>query len=113
MGFALFLIFVGLMILLSSLGLMSLTFGRVVSVFFAIFFAVSGLKSIFKRGFPSGLVSISLAVILVLYAFDIVTFGFWKIVGILIAVFFIEIGLRILTKGSTHFSNFSHWEDFF
>lgn len=110
MGFALFLIFVGIMILLSSLGLMSLAFGRVVSVFFAIFFAFSGLKIIFKRGFPSGLVSISLAVILILYAFNIVTFGFWKIVGILIAVFLIEVGLRILTKGSTHFS---HWEDFF
>ncbi len=96
MAFAVLLIFIGTMLLLSTFNLIEMTFGRLVMAFFAALFTYFGTRDMIRRGFPSGLTSLAIAVILILNVLGIFTTGFWQALLIIIAIALIQSGIGII-----------------
>ncbi len=96
MFFALLLIFIGTTLLLSTFNLIEMTFVRFIMIFFAVLFAYDGIEDMIRKGFPSGLTSLVIAVLLILNALRILITGFWQAVGIVFAVSLIKWGIEII-----------------
>jgi len=97
--FGLFLIFLGAVIVLSLLGVLEMSVGRFFAWVFTIVFAYTGLSALFRKGFPRGLVSLVLSVILVTVGLGYYSLGFWETIAIIIGTGFIELGLFALGFG--------------
>ncbi len=95
-NFAIFLIAIGAIFVVSALGYLQITFGRFFSILFAIIFLYSGVSAIIRRGFPSGLISLSIASLILLNAFRICSLGLWRSVAIVVGVALIELGIKIV-----------------
>ncbi|MEJ5228773.1 MAG: hypothetical protein WHT65_02120 [Pseudothermotoga sp.] len=93
-NFAIFLIAIGALLIVSALGYLQITFGKFFSILFSVIFLYSGVSAIIKRGFPSGLISLSIASLILLNAFEICSLGLWRSVAIVIGVALIELGIK-------------------
>jgi hypothetical protein len=86
------LLILGILVLLSSLGVISTGFWDIFLWLFAIGFSVSGLFGVI-RAFPKGLVSLTIGVVLFLKLFNVVDLGFWAFVGVVAGAWLIQLGL--------------------
>lgn len=95
-GFGLFMVLIGMLILLSTFGLLELSFGKVIGLVFVGIFTYSGVSALVRRGFPRGLVSLAIAAILTVHLLGVYRFSFLKGLLLIIAIAFVEWGLSLL-----------------
>lgn len=90
------LLLIGLFIILGSLGVIPVSFWKIFLWIIAVGFLVSGISSMFKKGFPNGLLSLSAGVLLILQLVNIIDIGFWPFVGVLAGIALIQLGIFYL-----------------
>jgi len=95
-GFGLFMVLIGMLILLSTFGMLDLSFGKVIGLVFVGIFTYSGVSTLVRKGFPRGLVSLAIAAILTTHLLGVYKFGFIKGLLLVIAIAFVEWGLSLL-----------------
>ncbi len=105
-AFSVFLILIGVLSFLSIFGMMNVTFGMIVGVFFAIIFGVEGVRELVK-GNLIGVGGILFAIFLFVRVF-VITMTNGQTFAAFIASYLIAIGLQMLFKRR---EKFDFWKD--
>ncbi|WP_236681743.1 MULTISPECIES: hypothetical protein [Thermotoga] len=90
--FGMVLILLGVLILLSVFNVFDVSFGKFLGFVFAALFGYTGVNALVRKGFPNGLVSCAIALVLVLHVFGVHRFTFWEGFVVFFSVLLIEWG---------------------
>ncbi len=88
----LFLMLLGILVLVMGI-FGNLAFMDIILWIIAVFFAVLGIEGMMRYGFPTGLVSLSIALLIILHVMNVLNLSFWRLAFAVFGIWLIQIGL--------------------
>jgi len=90
------LIGMGLFILFGALGIIPLAFWHFILWLIAFGLGYSGIKDMWRKGFPEGLTSLFAGIILALILLKVIELGFWGFVASIAGMWLVQQGIKFL-----------------
>lgn len=87
---------VGLFILFGALGIIPLAFWHIILWLIAFGLGFSGIKNMWRKGFPEGLTSLFAGVILSLILLKVIDLGFWGFLASIAGMWLVQQGIKLL-----------------